>query len=349
MKPATIWRLIALTAAPTIAVATLSHSSAKAETLLWPTQIESKQTDPYYQRARADMEGALGRIGEDYYAIYRMVERIARANGLDGQPWRIRVSSRDVVNASASNLNMLTFEGGILEQLSGDTAAIACIVGHEMAHHTEEHIPEQVELEVRMAALQEEALQEAREEVESAGRQRNIFGAVIGTLTGVVGRSSSGTGRIATGVTGQVLQGLNQEQTNQAVARAEEIYSTRIAELNSEFSSIQQESELEADAIGYEYIVSAGFEPTGCIRAMDALNRIATSRLPGITHPKPEDRVAALSALNTPAVNQPLISRGEANLSRSPNPLEYDLSRDGTSIRIESRFGSRDIDDGFPQ
>jgi predicted Zn-dependent protease len=350
MRRNTIWRLIALAIVPIFAIITFSQNNVSAEEKISITaEAQIKQVDPYYQQVRADMEGALGRIGEDYYAVYRMVERIARANRLDEQPWRIRVSSQDEVNAFASNMNMLTFEGGLLEQLSGDTSAIACVVGHEMAHHTQGHIPEKVELGTRMNTLQEEALQEAREEVEAAGQRRNIFGTIINVVSGVAGRSSSGSGRIASGVAGQVLQGMNQEQTNQAVARAEEIYTARIAELNSEYSVVQRNNESEADAVGYEYIVSAGFEPVGCVRAMEALNRTETSQLPGISHPKPEDRIAALSTLNTPATNQPLIARGEANLSQSPNPLEYDVSRDGTSIRVESRFGSRDIDDGFPQ
>ncbi|MEM9088393.1 MAG: M48 family metalloprotease [Cyanobacteria bacterium P01_F01_bin.53] len=358
MKKATARRLLALMAVPAIALQTgpanaISNLSDSANTKGANTLQENpanKQTSEFYQQARTDMEGALGRVGEDYYAIYRMVERIARANELDEQPWRIRVSTQDVFNAYASDLNMLTFEGGLFEQLSGDTAAIACVVGHEMAHHTKGHIPEHVEVEAQLVELQEQALEDARAEVESANRTGSIFGSVIGAVTGVVGGNTrSRSGRIATGVTGDILQGLNESQTNQAMVRAEEIYNERIAELDSRYSATRQENEFEADMVGYEYIVRAGFEPAGCLRAMGALNRTATSRLPGITHPKPEDRVDAISALNTAATNQSLISEGEANLSRSPNPLEYGVGRDGSSLRVESRFGSRDIDDGFPQ
>ncbi len=358
MKKATARRLLALITVLVIALQAglanarpnLSNSTNATHTYTFQEQPANKQASEFYQQARAEMEGALGRVGEDYYAIYRMVERIARANELDEQPWRIRVSTQDVLNAYASDLNMLTFEGGILEQLSGDTAAIACVVGHEMAHHTKGHMPERIEVEAQLAELQEQALEDARAEVESAGRTGNIFGTVIGAVTQVVGGNvRSRSGRIATGVTSDILQGLNEEQTNQAIERAEELYNERIAELDSEYSAMRRDNESEADAVGYEYIVSAGFEPAGCVRAMGALNRTATSRLPGITHPKPEDRVNALSALNTAATNQPLIASGEANLGRSPNPLEYGVGRDGGSLRVESRFGSRDIDDGFPQ
>ena len=345
--------LLGLAATSTIGSALLLASPSLAAPSSSREQLsQTKSADSYYQQVRTDLEGSLGSIGEDYYTIYRIVERLARANSLDEQPWRIRVSSDDVVNAYASDLNILTFEGGILEQLSGDTAAIACVVGHEMAHHTEGHAARRTEVAAQLEALQIEALEEARAEVESANRQAGFLGAVIGAVTNTIGvdiARSSNTGRIATGVASDVLQGLNQQQAAQATARAEEIYLARVEELNNEYSSVSKANETEADEVGYQYIVRAGFDPTGCARAMGALERIETSRLPGISHPKPADRVAALSAMNTPANNQPLVSQGNANLSRSPNPLEYGVGRDGSSLRVESRFGSQDIDDGFPQ
>ena len=337
-----------LFAQPTIA--------AKSHSKLEPSALASTKnnTNSFYQQARRELEANLGPIGTDYYAIYRIVERIARANGLDEQPWRIRVSSRDIVNASASNLNLLTFEGGILEQLHGDTAAIACVVGHEMAHHTRSHISESVELAAQLETLQVEALKEARAEVESANRQAGIFGAVIGVVADTVGirvaRSQSiHTAWMARDITHRVLKGLNAEQADEAAARAAEIYEARVAEIEAERSVSSKAHESEADEVGYQYIVRAGFEPAGCARAMGALARTATSRLPGLSHPKPADRIAALTALNTPATNQPLIAQGNSNLSRSPKPLEYGIGRDGASLRVESRFGSQDIDDGFPQ
>ncbi|MEM6448965.1 MAG: M48 family metalloprotease [Cyanobacteria bacterium P01_D01_bin.105] len=351
-------RLLSLLSTAAIAAPGSAFLLPQATRAAQPSPLESisankqNSNDAHYQQVRNELESSLGRVGEDYYLIYRIVERLSRANGLDEQPWRIRVTETDVFNATASDLNMLTFYGGLLEQLQGDTAAIACVVGHEMAHHTEQHAQEQTEVAARLEALQIEALEEARAEVEASNRQANVFGAVIGVVTNTVGvdiARSSRTGWIATGVANDVLNGLNEEQANRAAARAEEIYAARLEELNEEFSAVSKEAETEADAIGYEYIVRAGFEPDGCVRAMGSLTRITESRLPGITHPKAADRVAALTALNTPTNNQTLTTQGEANLSRSANPLEYGFGRDGSSLRVESRFGSRDIDDGFPQ
>ncbi len=311
--------------------------------------VDNKQ---FYQATREDMEGSLGAIGQDYYVVYRIVERIARANGLDERPWRIRIIPKSNVNAYASQLNLLTFEGGLLEQIEGDRAALACVVGHEMAHHTEKHIPAQVAMSNQLKTLQKEALEQAREEVEAANRRGGIFGGLINIATGITGRSIRGNswGSWAAGpVANQTLRGLNQEQTKQAMAKAEEIYEERVEELNDEYAKEMQQHELEADRVGYEYVVRAGFSPDGCNRMMAVLSQTETAQLPSISHPKPADRLADLKGLNTPTTNQKLEAEGEANLSESAKPLEYGLARDKGSIRIESRFGGRDIDSGFPE
>lgn len=314
-----------------------------------PTQ-KSSETDAYYREVRNDLEGTLGALGQDYYVTYRLVERIARANSLDEHPWRIRVSTEQNLNAFASDLNMLTFEGGLFEQLSGDHAAMACVVGHEMAHHTENHIAERTEISTRINQLQEEALIEAREEVASAGRNSGIFGALGQVIGNVLGSTIGGgrTGILASNIINTTLNGLSESQAEQAVARAEELYNERVESLQAEFSETLHQQESESDAVGYEYTVRAGFEPSGCSRVMTVLSRTESSRLPSFSHPRPEDRLSQVNALNSSANNQRLDQEGEANLRRSQKPLGYGVARDQGSLRIESRYGSRDIDSGFP-
>ena len=142
---------------------------------------------------------------------------------------------------------------------------------------------------------------------------------------------------------------MNEDQTNRAIARAEEIYNERVEEIDNEYSGVLHAQEDEADRVGYEYIVRAGFSPDGCVRAMSLLTRTETSLLPSMTHPNPEDRLAEINGLNTASGNQALVAQGEVNLSRSSSPLEYGVGRDGASLRVESRFGNQDIDDSFPQ
>jgi len=86
------------------------------------------------------LQQAQQELPENYFVIYALVDRIARANNLDDKPWRIRVTSNYEINAYASDVNLLTFEAGLLDQLEGNPSAIACVVAHEMGHHTKQHL-----------------------------------------------------------------------------------------------------------------------------------------------------------------------------------------------------------------
>ena len=82
---------------------------------------------------------------------------------------------------------------------------------------------------------------------------------------------------------------------------------------------------------------------------MEALNRIPGSQTAGVTHPATPDRISALQEMETLYPTAELEAEGNANLASNPTALTYALSRDGGSLRINSRAGSRDIDDLLPQ
>ncbi|MGH2414506.1 MAG: M48 family metalloprotease, partial [Microcystaceae cyanobacterium] len=98
-----------------------------------PQQQAPSQTQDIYQKAKKELP-------EDWYVIYRVIERIARANGLDNNPWRVVVVPEYTINAFATEVNLIAIYSGIIDQLAGDSSAIACVVGHEMGHHIKRHI-----------------------------------------------------------------------------------------------------------------------------------------------------------------------------------------------------------------
>ena len=334
MKKATTQRLLALFAAPVVAATTLiSGVQAKGIDTSF-SQMENKQTDPFYQQARADIEGSLGRIGEDYYAAYRIVERIARANVLDEQPWRVRITTEDNVNAYASNLNMLTFEGGILEQLHGDTAALACVVGHEMAHHKQRH---QVVTNVEKAEFITQIREEAINKVLNRKRKTSPV-AAIGDF--VVRRVIGGT--IGT-VVGGVLDNRSSRRFRKQQRRINEIVEEKTAELEENIVKQNRKDEFEADKIAYLASVKAGFDKQGCLRAMSVLNRTTGVKFDQ-NHPTIEERVAALKAVMEKNKDENLVEEGKENLFQT-QPLTYNLSTNQTSLRVNSRHGASVGDD----
>lgn len=298
-------------------------------------------SDAFFNEARQNLP-------DDLYTLYRIVERLARANGLDERPWRVRISSAYEVNAYASELNVLTFMAGLLDQVHGDIAALACVVGHEMAHHTQGHIPIMVEVESVIQRLLAEAEAESVAEIQAARQRQSINRASVGLLGQVLGTIIGGSaGEEVSRTTTSILDSLSAAERQQAEARAAQIYEQKVADLTSEHSASLQGHEYESDEYGFKYMVRAGFDPQGCLRVMNVLSQNEHSRLPSFSHPRTSDRIQKLNALNTQATVNTLVSEGRANLSRTPQPLGYDLSRDGVSLRVESRFGSSDS--GFPE
>ncbi|MGB3533220.1 MAG: M48 family metalloprotease [Microcoleaceae cyanobacterium] len=306
------------------------------------SEVPAAQSE-FYQQAKTEF-GVLGNYGEDLYTLYRIIEKLARANGLDERNWRYKLVDQYEINASASDLNLLTFYSGLIDQLHGDYEAIACIVGHEMAHLEKNHIPLRVKLQAEMVKLQEEAEEELLAELEqNQERSRSVGGGIIG---GVLDRvaDTRGLGSFAGRTFDRTLEDMDAAEKQQAQARAKEIYQEKLEALDQEVSATVQAHELESDRFGYIYTARAGLDPEGCLRAMDVLNDIPTSHLPGITHPSTPERIQKLEAISAELSLSDLVSEGQTNLQNSAVPLDYDISRDGQSIRIESRY-DRNIDD----
>ncbi len=124
----------------------------------------------------------------DWYPLYRIIDRIARANKLNDKNWRVRILPKYQINAFATEVNLIGLYEGILDQLAGDSAAIAgsgalcaiaCVVAHEMSHHTHRHIAlTPVQILEEKKRIEQEAIAQVEEEIKSA--RGDILGAQIG-------------------------------------------------------------------------------------------------------------------------------------------------------------------------
>lgn len=73
--------------------------------------------------------------GEDYYKIYRIAERIIRANKLDYINWRIAVERKpESPNAYTTNTNYICITTALYDNFSDNEDALAMVIGHEMGH-----------------------------------------------------------------------------------------------------------------------------------------------------------------------------------------------------------------------
>lgn len=73
--------------------------------------------------------------GDVYYRIYRIAEKIIRANKLDYQTWRIGVKRESKeINAFSVNGNYIELNTSIIDSFIDNDDALAQVIGHEIAH-----------------------------------------------------------------------------------------------------------------------------------------------------------------------------------------------------------------------
>ncbi|MGB3755140.1 MAG: M48 family metallopeptidase [Rivularia sp. (in: cyanobacteria)] len=282
-------------------------------------------------------ESAKKELPKDWYVFYRIVDRIARANAYDQRPWRIVVVPKYDINAFATDVNLIAMYGGIIDQLNGDSSALACIVAHEMGHHKKRHIAIG---QAKKAELTTKIQQEA--EIEVLGEKRAAT--TESTATGVAGTVVQ---RTVGGPVGNVLGGLLGNQSQRRVRKAQKrinaIVEKKNQDLEQRIAAQSRQHEFEADEIGYLASVRAGFEPEGCLRAMEVLARTPGAEF-DTSHPAVPKRIEALKALIQKYPSETLKREGEVRMGKS-QALTYSLSRDGKSLRINSIRGGSASDD----
>jgi predicted Zn-dependent protease len=293
-----------------------------------PTQpTQTKNAEAVYKKAKAELP-------EEWYVVYRITERIARANGQDTSPWRVVVVPEYQTNAFATDVNLIAIYSGIMDQLAGDSSALACVIAHEMGHHVKRHIAigeaekERIRKEAEAEVMAE--AEDAQDDVEGNAVGGAILGTVGGILGGVVGTASN--------VGQSALEGASRQRVADAEERVQEIVKQKEQEMAATFR--RQES--EADEVGYTYMARAGFDPEGCLRVMDILGRTPGAEF-DTSHPSVPKRVEQLKELMTQYPAQTLAQEGKTRITG--NPLSYSLSSDGMSLRINRRGGGSTADD----
>ena len=112
----------------------------------------SSGSNSIYQNAKTQLP-------PDFYALYRIVDRLARANEYDTRPWQVVRTAKYETQAFGKNSNLIPIYNGALEQLGGDASALACMISHEMAHHKQRHqVITNVEKAEFITQIREEAI-----------------------------------------------------------------------------------------------------------------------------------------------------------------------------------------------
>ena len=108
-------------------------SDAKYKEKLAKDNIKYNEIQKYLKAQKIDDYNTQA-FGHDFYKVYRVCERVIRANKLDYVNWKIVLDTDNSFNASMAEANTLTINTGLFDTLSNNEDALAFIVGHELAH-----------------------------------------------------------------------------------------------------------------------------------------------------------------------------------------------------------------------
>jgi beta-barrel assembly-enhancing protease len=292
-------RVSALAAAvllPAFSLVTVPTPS-RAQTNEHPTYLQAKRT-----------------LKPELYTLYRIIDRLSRANGLTETAWRVRVLPDYNINAFATEANLIGVYAGIMDSFYGDNSALACVVAHEQAHHTRRHIA--------VGNAQTQAITAQRQQ-ENERRQDEIRNSATG--------AEVGTSMLGLGGLGGLIRADAARRSDKAAREKEQ-------QRKQEIAAVNRQQELEADELAYVYMARAGFDPQGCMRMFSVLSRTAGAEIDS-DHPTVPSRIAAMQDLMAKQPAGALRTEGLANMNRT-QPLTYGASTDGQSLRINSQFGS---------
>jgi beta-barrel assembly-enhancing protease len=114
-----------------------SNSSAIAQSEATMEATDTIEEENTYQ---TPFSQAKQELPEDIYVFYRITDRLARANRVDIPFWDVTISSNITDMAMSYDQYVMAFHDNLLDLMSGNLSAVAFVVAHEMAHHTENHI-----------------------------------------------------------------------------------------------------------------------------------------------------------------------------------------------------------------
>lgn len=260
-------------------------------------------------------------LSQDYYVLYRIVDKLARANNVAAGSWRIRISEEYALNGFADEANLIVVPRPAMNQLSGDADALACMVGREVSHHVRKH---NAIGPAEHAAMKKQIQDEAAAAAQANENSKRGWGMGLGILGGVFGVNTGG------------IQGAVNANTDRATAK---MIAEKEAELNKRIAETSARIEKEADEDAFVYLTRAGRDPKGCIRYLDFISRDPKAE-PNPAAPQIPGRIQSYRDFIDRESSSKYKNEGTKNLARNSKPLTYALADKGASLRVDSTKGS---------
>lgn len=221
-----------------------------------PTAVTVPAAQPQAVQPRASL--AENRTNEEMYSVVKRIgDKILQANNITEGVNFVLVVTEDV-NASADLENTIRVHTGLLSQCKTEDE-LASIIGHEIGHAVKSHV---------------------------------IKGVVVDTVADVGNRMAKNvaTQQIATSKFGSSMAKFGLNSTMLSAAAGGAIDKTTAAAT----SKLQRGREVDADELGIDYMVKAGYNPQA---AIDVMLRIGDNYNDFFAdHPSTDKRVESMRA-----------------------------------------------------
>ena len=212
-------------------------------------QIKEVDEESYNKKMASDeieYEKIKSQTG-DNFEIYKILERILRANKLQYQNWRIAFyMDHEDINANAGAYNLIQISSALYDSLYPDDDAIAFVISHELAHLILNHVKATNEIRYKINQLEEKIKMNKYEirRTQNISDIQSAFGNDIGSI-----------GNLLANVSGNIAVDMLTKN------------------LKREYGLLRQ-MEYAADSQALVLMTKAGYNPQSCLEVMNVLSGV---------------------------------------------------------------------------
>lgn len=274
-------------------------------------QIKEVDEESYNKKMASDeieYEKIKSQTG-DNFEIYKILERILRANKLQYQNWRIAFyMDHEDINANAGAYNLIQISSALYDSLYPDDDAIAFVISHELAHLILNHVKATNEIRYKINQLEEKIKMNKYEirRTQDISDIQSAFGNDIGSI-----------GNLLANVSGNIAVDMLTKN------------------LKREYGLLRQ-MEYAADSQALVLMTKAGHNPQSCLEVMNVLSGLGglDKELLTDTHPSDKSRTDNLNSKLYGLNKQKLQKEGRYNIYNS-NVLNARATTDKKAVLIQ--------------
>lgn len=293
--------------------ATFSISNCYATTQPSPKAPVINLENELYKRAEIE-------LNQNFYQLYRITERISRANKLNENSWRVAIPARSKIkydenkndfNAYTKDANAIVILPGISDAFYGDVSILAFLVAHEMAHQTLGHISKIARNQEEIDQKTEDLKKPVTIQVDNIVQDSLLINTAVKHIA-------------------PYYLYIKEKQLKEQL-------NNDYKELYLDYQGENRKMEYEADKLGLIYMTKAGFDPKASLRLFELFKRCPEISEVKSDHPLSSNRKFYLET-QLKSINIKLLkAQGISNIKNS-KPLPFDKTQDEQAIIIHSKY-----------